>query len=202
MEMRESDMWPSKPKNPGTISTERLRGIVAEHMPALIKRLALQNWEITIRFGPTPDPKWAMTIDRESAYNLATITLDASKIRDGNHALKCLLHELIHIVLAPMDLFFAMTREHHSQELDAAWNYALEQTIVGIEQGLAQDIVAKPESGRAIEDTEYSNGRTWDAIRYVPNRDVEVVAVPSARLEALRAAPSVNPYASLDEDEE
>lgn len=111
--------------------------------------LRLHDWYITIDYGPCANPNWGASCDRSGGdYKRANIIINPEKHETEEEVLSSLTHELLHIALAPLDVYrdivTSLVPAMHtlgSPEATAeqrAWTHALEATVTLLERGLAR----------------------------------------------------------------
>ncbi len=110
-----------------------------KHLGPLMNFLGVGEWLVTFKISRLEDDTDA-TCSRNLPYDLATVEFDPNQIKDVDHFLDVLAHELFHIVLAPFDLY----RSHYCAALepkstedkreDVLWANSVERTILNLER--------------------------------------------------------------------
>lgn len=126
-----------------------LKALVEANLDRFRDALWLNNWNIGIDYGPCDEADSAGTCDLSDAdYNRAVITLDPHVLHDQRDALRTLVHELLHIVLARYGLYRDVVCGLVPKELGdsvknaelAAWTHAQEQTVLLLQDGIARHL--------------------------------------------------------------
>lgn len=129
-----------------------VEAIAAKALGPLMERLAIGHWEITVSCDFHQDGTLG-DCSRLWDYEKATIRLNPSALADEQAVLETLLHELMHVVLAPFDHYStaaeAVIGERHVCRplLDLAWNNSAEKAVLNLIRmyGNLMDMVsAKP----------------------------------------------------------
>lgn len=82
------------------------------------------------------------TCTRKMEYMIATITIDPNMAHDEEDVLRSLRHELLHLVLAPFDLYMqtmfqAVTGDAALERIESKqWDHAVESAVVSLERML------------------------------------------------------------------
>jgi hypothetical protein len=115
----------------------RVRKIVEKRLPAMQERFGLGRWKVRLEFVPREGHGDSADVSRNTSYNLATIGFDPELQEDEAQVVRDLRHELIHLVLGPIDVLWAqLTVGLEGDRLEAAtraWRYAIEQTVLNVE---------------------------------------------------------------------
>lgn len=86
------------------MEAQTLRLLCQDHLAPLIAFLGLERWEIRSEESRLDGDSIAC-VSYYGEYRNATICFDKDKIRDPDHFLDVLAHELIHCVLSPIDWY-------------------------------------------------------------------------------------------------
>jgi hypothetical protein len=114
-----------------------------KHLPALRCRLGLGQWQIGLGYDSTLGNGGEGITRGECSrlldYQCAHITLNPDVFADQEEVLATLRHELLHLVLAPFDLYTsAVARidlsDDASELLDRIRDHAIEQTVIALER--------------------------------------------------------------------
>lgn len=72
----------------------------------LVSKLGLTDWDILIDFGPCEQPQWAAQCAQDPAYKIAHIRIDPALHDKEQDVKESLLHELMHVIVSPVESFF------------------------------------------------------------------------------------------------
>jgi|GEM_PF-3436176 len=114
--------------------------IVKREMPKLTKLLGVQFWIITVTYEPISDPKINSTCDRQYPQQKAVINIDPGKHRTEADILHSLRHELIHILLSPLDVYRNLAAANFEPNTPMAkveatsWEISLELSVLAVER--------------------------------------------------------------------
>lgn len=87
------------------MDASRVQEIVERHLVPLRSQLALNTWRITFTYGPTDPAGNTGTCTRKAEYLNAHIVIDPHEHETDEEVFDTLVHELLHIVLSPFDLY-------------------------------------------------------------------------------------------------
>ena len=128
------------------MDASKVKETVDAHIEPLMRAVGVPHWRITVDYEPLPEGSVA-EIDFQSVdYWRAFITFDPAKCTDEDHVIRCLLHEILHILAAPFVVYRNVMRAGMDAESpegereDRLWCYAMEQQVVMLERGLAADL--------------------------------------------------------------
>ena len=124
-----------------------VRAIVNEHLKPIRDALQLNDWNIDTECSPlelgTP-----ARVHMTARYRHATIQFDPAQIGDREHVLRCLRHELLHLVLAPFDLYTYAVSEMLSEQFSRVdkqlFTDAVELVVGNLERVLDWGIPFRP----------------------------------------------------------
>ena len=122
---------------------QQCREIVEEVLRPLSWALFLNNWDLTVVYG-TLDPTTMATCEPNEKYLRAKITIDPQKHESRSSVVDTIRHELLHCVLAEMDLFKASVKHWicaGSAEwaaVDEVYHHALERMVNQLESILGK----------------------------------------------------------------
>jgi hypothetical protein len=125
------------------MDASEVREIVAKYAPALMEKLGIPHWSIVFYYDlreSTGDGEFAKRGEciRQVRYDRATIRFDPAEFSDEQEVLKILRHELIHVVLAPFDLFWHAAEAHWQDDpvkteiMNAVWDHVVEQAVINV----------------------------------------------------------------------
>lgn len=122
----------------------QVRALVADALPGLLTRLGLAHWRVEVAYDLRADCESFAVLGRCTRigeYNGARIELDADALATEADVLRTLRHELLHVVLAPLDLYRAtlapLFDETSSTMAEVIWSYCIEKTVVNLERMVA-----------------------------------------------------------------
>jgi hypothetical protein len=120
-----------------------VRAVVAKYAQPLMEKLGIPHWSIVFHYDlREANGAFAKRGEciRQVRYDRATIRLDCEEFSDEQEVLKVLRHELIHVVLAPFDLFWHAAGACWADDpvkaamMDAVWDHVVEQAVINIER--------------------------------------------------------------------
>ena len=122
-----------------------VRAIVEREAESLLRSFGVSPWKLTIAYDLVGDEQLG-ECSRLLDYQTATIRLNPSLLDDEAAVLSTLRHELLHIVLSPLDLYTAtvgpLVEGPLRDVLERVWTHALERTVINLERlhrGLTSD---------------------------------------------------------------
>lgn len=125
------------------MDVSEVKRIVEANIRPMIDALCLGHWRIGIDYTKTGRDNWIAMCDRSGGdYFVASIILDPEMHDDEREVLKSLRHELLHLHLAPFDLFRDAMTQHIVNDTPEAgqenrlWAFACEQTLGNVERML------------------------------------------------------------------
>lgn len=115
------------------------RTIVERAIEPMMRQLGIWHWKVRVAYESPGEVDWIASCTSRPDYNKAFIQIDARLLDDEDEVLKTLRHELLHIVLAPMDAYRLMQVQHDPESDEgkrelAAWQYFLEQQVINLER--------------------------------------------------------------------
>ncbi len=129
------------------MKTSKVREIVNEHIKPIRNALHLNDWDIDTEYTAL-DPGTPARVHMAARYRLATIQFDPAQIVDREQVLRCLRHELLHLVLAPFDLYTCAVSEmlpkHFSRVDKQLFMDAVELVVGNLERVLDWGIPFRP----------------------------------------------------------
>jgi hypothetical protein len=94
------------------VNTAEVKAVVDANIKRLQWQTQTQAWTVVVDYEvPTGDPSWIAQVDRQLDYLHATISLDPERHGDDGQVLDSLRHELLHLLLAPFDLYADLTTQ-------------------------------------------------------------------------------------------
>jgi hypothetical protein len=117
-----------------------VKRIVDQHAEEMAGRLRIGHWKITAVYGPCSNPEWSAECRLDASRDMATFTFDPERLKSEAEVLDLLQHEMLHIVLAPFDLFEMTARslvgddEIARNVLRLAGMHAVEQSVLNLER--------------------------------------------------------------------
>lgn len=121
----------------------RVQKVIDEHLKSLTEQLGVERWKITIGVGRCENPEHSAEVSRDTPYNLASIMIDSERHHSEETALEDLKHELVHLVLAPMDAYRDVMRKSLIPEIrdsgieSIQWHYAIEQCVINVMRAIS-----------------------------------------------------------------
>ena len=85
-----------------------VKAVVERELEPLMMRLGIPHWNVLVVYKPEAndgDFEVRGRCDRRTEYNIASITLNPESLDGAEEVLATLRHELLHVVLAPFDLY-------------------------------------------------------------------------------------------------
>lgn len=114
-----------------------VKAVVELVIEDMVEALGIPHWRIKVYYRPCDNPNWEAQCERQPDYLRAWLTIDPEHMQDDAHVIRCLRHELLHITLAPFDLFLDCagnpdgTIDFREQRV---WNHAVESTVTNLEK--------------------------------------------------------------------
>lgn len=123
------------------MKTEEARAIVERHLVPFMAALGVPHWKVTVDYGRCERETWIVQCSRNGDYWKAYITIDPAKHEDEEELLDSLRHELLHVLIAPFDLFVDAALQHvpdgdASRAMDRIREHAVEATVRNLERML------------------------------------------------------------------
>ena len=116
-----------------------VKAIVDANIEPWMEKLGIPHWSIEVTYGPCADRNWQASCDRQVAYNQAHIIIDPKHAVDEEGVIRSLVHELLHVVLAPFDLYRDVLSQHcgeagsvRAREERALFDFTVEQLVVNL----------------------------------------------------------------------
>ena len=108
-----------------------------------MEKLGIPHWHIEVTYGPCAEPHWQAMCERQVNYNQAHIIIDPKHAHSEEGVIKSLVHELLHVVLAPFDLYREVLSQHcgeqgsvRAREEAALFAFTVEQLVVNLRRVL------------------------------------------------------------------
>jgi hypothetical protein len=129
-----------------------VKAIVERELNPLARRLGVSHWELTVKFDLRDGDGGRGTQGRCTKYvdyDKAIISLDPDSLADEAEVVRVLIHELLHIVLAPFDVLVnavgpVLKRDETlAAVLDSVRMNAVEQAVVNLER-MYRNLTAPP----------------------------------------------------------
>lgn len=122
-----------------------VQAVVEANIDRIRTAMNLHDWFIGINYEPTGHPGWAASCDRAGGdYQRASIIIDPNGHDSETEVLRSLVHELLHLVLAPFDVYRDAISSFAPDEADALeqrlWTHAVEQAATRLERGIARSL--------------------------------------------------------------
>ncbi len=110
--------------------------IVDGNIKYLMARYGIPNWKIEVIYDECDNVNWGAQCERSNDYCSATITINPARADSEKEILELLQHELLHLVLAPFDLYRDTMTQHlvnfsspAAKREQCIWRHAVEQTV-------------------------------------------------------------------------
>ncbi len=122
------------------MDTSAVKAIVDRHIEPLMESMGIPHWKISVYYDSCSDPEWVAECRRICDYNQAWITIDPRHAVDEAGVVKSLVHELCHVILAPLDVYREAMTQHIENGTDLAkqenrlWSHFIEQTVINCER--------------------------------------------------------------------
>jgi hypothetical protein len=115
------------------MTTNECKAFVDATLPALVDELMLERWKIECDYDARLDGSTLAEVNLDSDYLSAFIRFDARKISDESELKLVLIHELSHIILAPIEFYRNLKSQDNDLE-QRLWTHALENVVTHLER--------------------------------------------------------------------
>ncbi len=88
-----------------SMTVQEVKEIIEEHIHEYAARLQVSHWRIYVAYKADATRPWAAPVRLALAYRIAHITFCCHSQTDADNVRSNLQHELIHIMLAPFELY-------------------------------------------------------------------------------------------------
>ena len=145
----------------------KVKEIVDANILKMMCQLGVQAWKIGVFYEPAGDPNWVASCSRQLPYQSATIRIDPQMAESEEDVLDSLRHELIHVLLAPLDAYRDLVTSNIESESpmdtaeDRAWTLAIESCVLAVERifdwgldlkpGQSMPVVEQPETEKPVK---------------------------------------------------
>lgn len=118
-----------------------VKEIVDREIKGMMNMLGVvRSWRINVLYESPSNQEWMASCERLLSYQRATIRIDPARHDTEAEVIDSLRHELIHVLLAPLDAYRDIVTA--SIEADSsmdcaesrAWELAIETTVLSIER--------------------------------------------------------------------
>jgi hypothetical protein len=116
------------------ILIEDCKSFVDSNLPALIKELILESWEIEVDCHARLDGNNIAECDSDPDYMFAIIRIDCDKIKSEKHLKSVLYHELCHVIQAPIEFYRGLMKSSDSELDQKLWTHAVENVVTHLER--------------------------------------------------------------------
>jgi hypothetical protein len=127
-----------------SMDASEVKRIVEANIGPMLEALCLRHWRIEIDYTKTGRENWAAMCDRSGGdYFIASLTFDPEMHHSCHEVLRSLRHELIHLHLAPFDLYRDVMTQHilndtpEERQENRLFAFACEQMVGNLERMLA-----------------------------------------------------------------
>jgi hypothetical protein len=116
-----------------------VKSVVERELEPLMMRLGIPHWHVVVGYKPEADDGDFVVYGRcarRSEYNAASITLNPETLDGAEEVLDSLRHELLHVVLAPFDLYrkavgpLLSGDEARAEVFEVLFRHCVEQAVV------------------------------------------------------------------------
>ena len=127
-----------------------VKAVVDHEIESLMLRLGIPHWHVVVRYKTESDDGDFVVrgrCDRRAEYNSASLTLNPESLDGAEEVLATLRHELLHIVLAPFDMYQEAVgplldgdRAKH-EVFDVVFRHCVEKAVINLNRmylGLTQ----------------------------------------------------------------
>jgi hypothetical protein len=130
------------------ISEQEVRDVVENNIHALVPRMALSDWRIVVS-TTTLEPGRVAACTYDVSYMRAEIDIDPAQHDDEADVLDSLVHELLHLVVAPFEVYrrVRIAGEEEDPKEEALWQIGMERAIKILEDGLAYSLRYPTQNG-------------------------------------------------------
>ncbi|MBD2119351.1 hypothetical protein [Trichocoleus sp. FACHB-262] len=138
----------------------KVKEVVDTNILKMMRQLGVQAWKVAVLYEPTGNPNWVASCTRQLPYQSAVIRIDPHMAESEADVLNSLRHELIHVLLAPLDAYrdVVISNIEADSPMDAAedraWTMAIETCVLAVERifdwgldlkpGQSMPVVAEP----------------------------------------------------------
>jgi hydroxymethylpyrimidine/phosphomethylpyrimidine kinase len=133
-----------------SVDASKCREIVDAHILAMMRQLGVQAWKVSVLYEPTGNPNWVASCTRQLPYQSAVIRIDPHMAESEEDVLDSLRHELIHVLLAPLDAYRDVVTSNIEADSpmdaaeDRAWTQAIETCVLAVERIFDWGLDLKP----------------------------------------------------------
>jgi hypothetical protein len=134
-----------------SVDASKCREIVDAHILAMMRQLGVQAWRVSVLYEPAGDnPNWVASCATNLPYQRATIRINPHMAESEEDVLDSLRHELIHVLLAPLDAYRDLVTSNieSGSSMDAAesraWTQAIETCVLAVERIFDWGLDLKP----------------------------------------------------------
>lgn len=137
-----------------------VKRIVEANIDEMMRTLGVQHWSIAVSYEQPENPDWAASCERHLDYHKAIIKIAPDKADSEAGVLNSLRHELLHVVLAPFDLyreamFQLISDRPEADRLDSRmFRFTIEQMVLNLERMLDHGFNYKPGKKEVVQSTQ------------------------------------------------
>nr|WP_290224128.1 hypothetical protein [Trichocoleus desertorum] len=133
------------------MDASKCREIVDANILKMMRQLGVQAWRVSVLYEPAGNnPNWVASCLTNLPYQRATIRIDPQMAESEEDVLDSLRHELIHVLLAPLDAYRDLVTSNIEADssMDAAesraWTMAIETCVLAVERIFDWGLDLKP----------------------------------------------------------
>lgn len=131
------------------MNQSEVRTIVEANVKRLMSAIGIPHWNVTIHYERHESGAMGTCDLAHIDYCRALITIDPAQHDTPQEVIDTLVHELLHIVLAPAELYrnasIQSLPEAAMNVTEIVYTHALEQIVLTLERGLAAHLRTLPE---------------------------------------------------------
>jgi hypothetical protein len=122
------------------VDASEVKRIVEANMRPMSEALGVHHWFFNIDYHSTGNENWKASCSRNIDYHHAHIIIDPAHCHSEKDVLESLRHEMLHVILAPFDLYRDLVTQHiqedsvEARQERRAFNYAVEQMVLRLEK--------------------------------------------------------------------
>ena len=128
------------------MEVKAVRKVVEKHALKMMRAIGIPHWKVNIDYARLEGTTAAQCNLERAKYWIADITIDCEAMEDEADVLRCLRHELLHVLAAPFAHYRAVLTAAMDPESDEwqreveLWRFAMEQHVLSLEKGLAAEV--------------------------------------------------------------
>lgn len=131
------------------MDTSEVQAIVEANIDRLMTAVGVPHWRLTIAYERHETGAMGTCDLADIDYCRAHITIDPAQHETPDEVINTLVHELLHIILAPAELYRNVAIQNLPESAmganEVVYTHALEQMVLSLERGLAKHLRTLPE---------------------------------------------------------